>query len=169
MSEKKTVTFYSNPKLDFLFGFLGGDPAPTKKDSFKPLKELTVTTNEGETLKDIYQKKPSNQKVKEFQATVSEMASSVIGENIIKKSEVEVILSFSISPGRYKNVDVDNLAGLTGVAFEDDSQVSSLICNKFIHENEQNSLFIGITELNEKRKGFVGDIKLFSTSKWEDS
>ena len=147
MSEKKTVTFYSNPKLDYLFGFFGGKPAPTKKDSFKPLKGMTITTEEGKTLKNIYQKKPSNKSVKEFQSSVAEMAKSVIEDNIIKKSEVEVILSFSITPKRYKNVDVDNLAktvldSLTGIAFEDDAQVSSLICNKFIHENEDNSLFI---------------------------
>lgn len=170
MSEEKKVTIYSNPKIDHLFGFLGGEPAPTKKDSFKPLMGLTTTTKDGEILKNIYEKKPSNKKVKIFQAKVSELANSAIEKIIKQPSEVEVVLSFSLTPDRYKSVDLDNLAktvldGLTGIAFEDDSQVSSLICNKFIHENKQNSLLIGVTELTEEQGGFVEDIKLFRLSK----
>jgi Holliday junction resolvase RusA-like endonuclease len=48
---------------------------------------------------------------------------------------VEVILFIAITEKRYKTVDVDNLSkavldSLNGIAYEDDSQVASLICKK---------------------------------------
>jgi len=166
--------FYANPRLDYLFGFLGGEPVPTKKDSFKPIKDAVISSENGEEiLKDIYQKNPSNRRVKEFQLEISDLAKSVIKENTIKRPfVVEVILSFSITQSRCKEVDIDNLAksvldGLTGVAYEDDSQVSCLICNKYVHENNLNSLLIGITKLTKTRKGFGTEIKLISDSIWQ--
>ncbi|RZK11042.1 MAG: RusA family crossover junction endodeoxyribonuclease, partial [Flavobacterium sp.] len=55
-------------------------------------------------------------------------------------------------------VDVDNLAKcvldiLNGIAFEDDSQVTSLLVNKFIHEMRLNSILIGVTKITELRRG----------------
>jgi len=68
-------------------------------------------------------------------------------------------------------VDVDNLAkcvldALNGIAFDDDSQVSVLVSQKFIHEMKQNSILIGITKLTHERRGALGNFAMFSTKKW---
>ena len=35
-------TFYTNPKIDFLFAVIGGEHAPTKQDKFKPIDVVEV-------------------------------------------------------------------------------------------------------------------------------
>ena len=88
-----------------------------------------------------------------------------------------------MNESRFEKVDLDNLSktvldGLKKVAFEDDAQVSKLICQKHITEPSKiedeevnksfkqiNSLFIGITGLTENRKGVLGDLVLYSNSK----
>ncbi|CAH0273220.1 hypothetical protein SRABI27_03553 [Pedobacter sp. Bi27] len=59
------------------------------------------------------------------------------------------------------------LDGLNGIAFDDDSQVSTLLSKKFIHEMKLNSILIAITKITDERAGLLGDIKLYGTSKWE--
>ena len=71
---------------------------------------------------------------------------------------VQVHLSISITEKRYFEVDVDNLAktvldSLNGIAFDDDSQVSSLIVEKHVHPMKVNGILISITKLTDERKG----------------
>jgi Holliday junction resolvase RusA-like endonuclease len=165
----KYVTFRQNPKVEILFGFYGGKPIPTKQDKFKPLKafELDEDGNEVE-FKNFYERKDDKNSIQEMKELVSEYATEAFKEKgIIKRpANIEVLLSFSVKERRFKEVDIDNLTktildGLTGVAFEDDSQVSSLIVNKHVHEMKIDALFIGVTELTDENKGFGNDIKLF--------
>ncbi|WP_460219319.1 RusA family crossover junction endodeoxyribonuclease [Psychroserpens sp. MEBiC05023] len=165
----KFVTFRQNPKIEILFGFYGGKLIPTKQDKFKPLEAFEIDKDGNEVeLKNFYERKEDKNSIQEMKDLVSEYATEAFKEKgIIKKpADVEVVLSFSVLERRYKEVDIDNLTktildGLTGVAFEDDAQVSSLIVNKHVHEMKINALFIGITELTEENKGFGNDIKLF--------
>lgn len=176
MSENN-VKFYSNPKIDFLFGLYGGKPIPTKQDKFAPI-EVTQINEDGEEekLNNFYVKKPDINSVIEFNKNIQDVARKIFNkENIIKKpNEVEVIISISVTEKRFKEVDVDNLSkcvldSLNQIAFDDDSQVSSLICNKHIHLMKLNAIFIGITKLSENRKGIQGDIKLFGTKEWSEN
>lgn len=176
MSEND-VTFYSNPKIDFLFGLYGGKPIPTKQDKFAPIEVTQINENgEEEKLNNFYVKKPDIDSVIEFNKNIQDVARKIFNkENIIKKpNEVEVIISISVTEKRFKEVDVDNLSkcvldSLNQIAFDDDSQVSSLICNKHIHSMKLNAIFIGITKLSENRKGIQGDIKLFGTKEWSEN
>lgn len=173
--KEKYETYYQNPKVEILFGFYGGKPIPTKQDQFKPLKVFEVDENGNEIeLKNFYEKKDDKSSIQEMKKIVAEYASEAFKEKGIIKtpSEVEVLLSFSIKEKRFKQIDIDNLSktvldGLTGVAFEDDVQVSSLIVNKHIHPMKIDAIFIGVTELTEKQKGFGNDIKLFGPEKWK--
>lgn len=173
--KEEFITYYQNPKVEILFGFYGGKPIPTKQDQFKPLKAFEIDENGEEIeLKNFYEKKDDKSSIQEMKNIVAEYATEAFKEKgIIKKpSEVEVLLSFSVKEKRFKQVDIDNLSktvldGLTGVAFEDDVQVSSLIVNKHIHPMKIDAIFIGVTELTEKQKGFGSEIKLFGPKKWE--
>ena len=174
---KEIIKFYQNPKIDFLFGLYGGKPIPTKQDKFAPI-EVTQMNEDGieEKLDNFYVKKPNIDSVIEFNKSIQDAANEIFNkENIIRKpNEVEVIISISVTEKRFKEVDVDNLSkcvldSLNKIAYEDDSQVSSLICNKHIHEMKLNAIIIGITKLTEKRKGIQGDIKLFGTKEWSEN
>ena len=112
--------------------------------------------------------KPSIEKAKEQVKSVALKTMKGNGwDKIRKPHKVEVVLSISMLERRYKKVDVDNLSktvldGLTGVVFDDDSQVTNLIVNKHVHPMKMDAIFIGVTELTEERKGLSGDIFLFS-------
>ena len=172
---EKFVTYHKNPKVEILFGFYGGNPIPTKQDQFKPLKAFEIDENGNEIeLKNFYEKKDDKSSIQEMKKIVAEYATEAFKEKgIIKKpAEVEVLLSFSVKEKRFKEIDIDNLTktildGLCGVAFEDDVQVSSLIVNKHVHPMKIDAIFIGITELTEKQKGFRNDIRLFGPEKWK--
>lgn len=167
----ESVTFFQNPRVDFLFGSFGGAPIPTKQDKFKPDEVFGVDKDgQHQPLDDFYVKKPDKDSQLRFQQYIQKLAKDVItADKIIKKPhEVEVILAISITEKRYKEVDLDNLAKfvldcLNGVAFEDDSQVCSLICNKHIHPMKKNGIFIAVTKLSEVF--FFQDIKLFGEIK----
>ena len=173
--EENFKSFYQNPKTDFLFGFLGGAPIPTKQDKFKPIQVMQVEEDGTEKLlNDFYVKKPDESAIQEFTSYIQDLAKDIFkdGNIILRPSEVEVILSISVTEKRYKTVDIDNLAkavldSLNGIAYEDDSQIVSLICNKHIHPLKVNGLFIGITKLRPENGGFDRDIKLFSESPWK--
>lgn len=166
---EETVTFRQNPKIEILFGFYGGKPIPTKQDKFKPLKAFEIDEDGNELeLKNFYERKEDKNSIQEMKELVGKYATEAFKEKGIIKmpANIEVLLSFSVKERRFKEVDIDNLTktvldGLTGVAFEDDSQVSSLIVNKHVHEMKIDALFIGVTELTKKNKGFGNDIKLF--------
>lgn len=173
---EKYVKFYGNPKIDFLFGLYGGKPIPTKQDKFAPIEVIQINEDGvEEKLNNFYVKKPDIDSVIEFNKSIKDVANKIFNnENIIRKpNEIEVVISISVTEKRFKEVDVDNLSkcvldSLNKIAYEDDSQVSSLICNKHIHEMKLNAIFIGITKLTEKRKGIQGDIKLFGTKEWSE-
>lgn len=165
----KDTTFIQNPKLDFLFGFYGGKPIPTKQDKFAPAKMFFINEDGSEEeTKDFYKKKPDEKSMQEFVDEMRKVSSIAFNnENIIQKPNlVEVCISISVTAKRFKEVDLDNLCkavldSLNGVAFEDDSQVSSLIANKHIHGMQVNAIFVGITKLTDKKKGIGGDFWLF--------
>ena len=172
--EVRFKSYYQNPKVDYLFGIVGGDPIPTKQDKFKPIDVREVNEDGSERiLKDFYVKKPDEDAVQKFNSYIQESIKQQFdAKNKIQKPiEVEVILSFSITEKRYKIIDVDNLAkavldSLNNIVYEDDSQVVSLICSKHVHPLKINGLFIGVTRLTSKNKGFGDGIKLFSGSPW---
>lgn len=171
----ESVTFYKNPKIEILFGFLGGKPIPTKQDKFKPLKAVETDSEGNEIeIKYLYERKEDKNSIQEMKELVNQNAAKAFKERgIIKKpAEVEVILSISLSEKRFKEVDVDNLAktildGLIGEAFDDDAQVSSLMVTKFVHQMKVDSILIGITELTETNKGLRNDIMLMRDTEWE--
>lgn len=148
---------------------------PTKQDKFKPIDVLEVDEAGNEKiLKAYYIKKPDHAAIVNFSERIHNIAKKYFSnDSIIKWPQlVEVTLSISITESRFKEVDVDNLAktvldALKGVAFEDDAQVSTLICMKEIHPLKVNGIFIGITKLTEKQLGFTEGIKMFSQFKWE--
>ncbi len=170
----KFKTYYQNPRIDFLFGYFGGEPTPTKQDKFQPLTARQIKDDgTEEVLSNFYVRKPDQSAIQEFNKYIQEITRQNFDNNskILKPNEVEVVLSFSITEKRYKTVDVDNLAkavldSLNNIAFEDDSQVVSLICSKHIHPLKLNGLLIAITRLTEERHGLGGEIKLFSGSPW---
>ena len=173
--EGEFKTYHQNPKVDFLFGYFGGDPAPTKQDKFQPVA-MTQVNEDGteEILNNFYVRRPDQLAIQEFNNYIQELARQTFNDSnkIMKPNEVEVILSFTITEKRYKTVDVDNLAkavldSLNNIAFEDDSQVVSLICSKHIHPLKLNGLFIAITKLTAERHGFGEEIKLFSGKPWK--
>lgn len=166
--KKYNVTI--NPKVDFLIGLFGGSPIPTKQDAYQPidLKQINSDGTE-EILKDFYIRKPNNTAIQDFRARIqAEAKKQFLSKTIIKKpAVVEVIISVSVSEKRFKLVDVDNLAktildSLKNIAFEDDSQVVSLICNKFVHPMKKDGVLIGIIKLTETNRGFQNDITLYS-------
>jgi len=173
--DEKFKTYYQNPKVDFLFGYFGGDPTPTKQDKFQRVA-MTQVNEDGteEILNNFYVRKPDQSAIQEFNNYIQELAKRNFNDNnkIVRPNEVEVVLSFTITEKRYKTVDVDNLAkavldSLNNIAFEDDSQVVSLICSKHIHPLKLNGLLIAITKLTGERQGLGGEIKLFTGSQWK--
>ena len=172
---QESITFYKNPKIEILFGFYGGKPIPTKQDKFKPIQAIAVDEEGNEIeVKNLYERKEDKNSIQEMKELVSENAKKAFEKKgIIKRpAELEVVLSISLTERRFKEVDVDNLAktildGLTGVAFDDDAQVSSLMVTKFVHQMKVDSILIGITELTEANKGLRSDIKFMKDTKWE--
>ncbi|WP_269684319.1 RusA family crossover junction endodeoxyribonuclease [Flavobacterium lacustre] len=161
MQKQKSVTFQQNPKIDFLFGYFGNLIVPTKQDGFKPIDLIETNENGEETvLKNFYLKNPETSSVIKFREYIQGIAKEKISKNnrINKPHNVQVHLSISITEKRYYEVDVDNLAkavldSLNEIAFEDDSQVSSLIVEKHIHPMKVNGILIAITKLTPERKG----------------
>ena len=168
-------TYYKNPKIDFLFGIYGGNAIPPKHDQFKPVKIVETDENGNKKiLKDFYVKKPGKNAVVEFEELLKKTASKKFNDETRIKipNEIEVVISISVLEKQFKIVDVDNLAksvldGLTGVAFDDDAQVTNLIVNKHIHPMKINAVFIGITKLTEEKRGFGGEIKIFGEKEWK--
>ena len=167
-------TYYQNPKIEILFGFAGGDPVPTKQDKFKPVEVKQIEESGAEKiLNNFYVKNPDGPSIQKFNTYIQELAKDYFegDKKILRPTEVEVVLSISVTESRYKTIDIDNLAktvldALNDIAFEDDSQVVSLICSKHIHPLKINGLLIGITRLTPENGGFNEDIILFSKSKW---
>lgn len=161
MQKEESVTFRQNPKIDFLFGYFGNLIVPTKQDGFKPIDLIETNENGEETvLKNFYLKNPETSSVIKFREYIQGIAKEKISKNnrINKPYNVQVHLSISITEKRYYEVDVDNLAktvldSLNKIAFEDDSQVSSLIVEKHIHPMKVNGILIAITKLTPERKG----------------
>lgn len=162
MEEKeKSITYRQNPKIDFLFGYFGEMAVPTKQGGYKPVEMIQTDENGIETIiKDFYVKKPDTQSITKFKEYIQTITREKFNDsNIIKMpNDVQVHLSISINKKRYYEVDVDNLAKtvldcLKGIAFDDDSQVSSLNVDKHIHPMNINGLLIAITKITDERKG----------------
>ncbi|WP_291131792.1 RusA family crossover junction endodeoxyribonuclease [Flavobacterium sp. UBA7682] len=167
--ERKNKTFVQNPNIDYLFGMFGTKPIPTKQDKFVPADVIQINDDgTEEELKIFYTKKPDADAVLEFTNELRNVASKVFkeGKRINKPHLVEVLISISVTERRFKQVDIDNLTkcvldALNTVAFEDDSQVSSIIANKHVHDMKVHAIMIGITKLTKERQGFGSEIKLF--------
>lgn len=161
MRKQKNVTFRQNPKIDFLFGYFGDLIVPTKQDGFKPIDVIETNENgEEAVLKNFYMKNPETSSVLKFREYIQGIARKNISKKnrINKPHNVQVHLSISITEKRFYEVDVDNLAkavldSLNEIAFEDDSQVSSLIVEKHIHPMKVNGILFAITKLTPERKG----------------
>lgn len=153
----KSVTFVNNPNIDYFFGYMGGEPVPTKQDAFRPIEVIGRDDAGSETiLKDFYIRNPETSSVKKFKEYIGYIAKVVIREKIEMPYEVQVHLSISVTEKRY--FEVDNLAksvldSLKTIAFDDDSQVSSLIVEKHIHPMKTNGILIAITKLTPERRG----------------
>jgi Holliday junction resolvase RusA-like endonuclease len=169
MDNKDIVVYHQNPNIDYLFGYFGNQPVLTKQDKFKPIEISQINENgTEEILNNFYVKNPDSASHEEFSNLIKHTALKAIEnkEKIKKPQLVEVYLGITITEKRFKLVDVDNLAKcvldcLTNIIYEDDSQVSNLIVNKSIHPMKIDSILIGITMLNENRKGLLGNIELF--------
>lgn len=158
-----------NPAIDFLFLIIDNDDVPTKQDSYKPIDAKFVNENGiEENLKNFYMQNPDKDSIKRFNNFLHNQIGNTFQDNIITKNHnVEVGISFLVTPKRFKEVDVDNLAktlldALKGIAFEDDSQVTNLICFKSIHPMKNNGLAIAITKLSEERMGLTQGMYFYS-------
>ena len=164
MSDNKDeyIIFKQNPNLDFLFGYFGKMPIPTKQDGYKPIDFVGIDDESAETvLKDFYQRKPETLSVQKFKNAIQEITKDKFKESdkIEMPNQVHLSLSISITEKRFFEVDIDNLAktvldSLNGIVYDDDKQVSSLIVDKHIHPLNVNGILIGITKLTKNRKGF---------------
>ncbi len=167
-------TYYKNPKIDFLFGYFGNLPVSTKQDKFKPV-EITGVDPEGNEhiLRDFYMKKPPKESVQQFEKYIRQLASEKFNEKtrLKKPADIQVFLSISITEKRFREVDVDNLAksvldGLNGIAYDDDSQITSLIVNKHVHPMKKNGILIGLTKLTDTNKGLIDQVKFLKDTPW---
>ncbi|MEO6229197.1 MAG: RusA family crossover junction endodeoxyribonuclease [Ferruginibacter sp.] len=170
-SEKKW-TFRQNPNIDFLLMTFDEGPVPTKQDQWKSVEMIEeLEDGKQQIVNKFYVKNPGGPAIREFKQLIAERANATInGAMILKPNTVEVIISISITENRFKSVDVDNLAktvldSLNGIAWEDDSQVVTLLSTKHVHPMKINGLFVGITKLTENRKGAIGNIGLFKEVK----
>ncbi|KIA92275.1 hypothetical protein OC25_17745 [Pedobacter kyungheensis] len=168
-------SIYQNPAIDHLISLMLSSPVPTKQDKFVPLKAFVKNEDGTETpVVNMYQKSEDSDTIKRFTEYVKDAAKNIFTEeNRIRRPEqVEVMINVSTLKGRYNEVDVDNLAkcvldALNGVAFDDDSQVSTLISQKIVHPMEVDGLLIGITKITPTRRGIFGDPALYSFEKWK--
>lgn len=165
--EKENIMYKLNPNIDFYFGLISAKPIPTKQDKFAPIKIETYNEIDESILDNLYVKKPEIDSIVEFNKEIKRITSKIFTENnkILKPNNVEVTISVSVTERRFKEVDIDNLSkcvldSLNNIAFEDDSQVTSLISDKHIHQMKVNAIMIGITKLTEERKGLMSNIKM---------
>jgi len=175
LDEDGNITFHKNPKVDHCFG-LYDCLVPTKQDAFKPLDAFAKAEDGTEyPIKHLYEKNEDTEAIKLFTEHIQQVASNIFKDDkrIKKPNLVEVVINVSTLPRRFKEVDVDNLAkcvldGLNGIAFDDDSQVSRLLCEKHIHPMEKDGVFIAITKLTNERNGIIGQLHLFSANEWDN-
>ncbi|MEW2921268.1 RusA family crossover junction endodeoxyribonuclease [Muricauda sp. ANG21] len=158
--DEKPVTFKQNPNVDYLFGYFGNMPVPTKQDGYKPIEAIGIDEDGKETvLKNVFLRKPDTASVKKFKQAIKDLISEKFTDEkrIKHPNPVQVSISVSITKKRFFDVDVDNLAktvldSLNEIAFDDDNQVTSLIVDKHIHPMNVNGILIAITDLT-KNKG----------------
>ncbi|WP_285009613.1 RusA family crossover junction endodeoxyribonuclease [Pedobacter faecalis] len=170
-----SYTIYQNPAIDHLIILTLGSPVPTKQDKFKPLKAFVQNEDGTEApVANLYKKLEDTDMIKQFNEHVRKAAFEVFTvENRVKRPEqVEVIIHVSTLKRRYNEVDVDNLAkcvldALNGIAFDDDSQVATLICQKHVHAMEVDGLLIAITKITPTRRGILGDPAIYSFNPWK--
>jgi Holliday junction resolvase RusA-like endonuclease len=161
---KGDKVYRMNPKIGVLFGIFGIE-VKTKQDSYKPASNEGIRSPEG---MDLYLKKDDKESVRVTKKEIAEVATDVLRKNnlsmIGKPSMVEVVISISIKQSRFEQVDIDNLSktvldGLIGIAFENDSQVVTLLAKKHVYE--ENAVLIGITDLSNVNMGLCSDTWLF--------
>lgn len=161
------ITYHQNPRLKYLFGFFG-EKVPTKQDGYKLLKGLVLENDDGSIFDQIYARNPDNDAKKAFKKTIGDiiLQNSDVTEIIAKPRNLEVLITVSCNQRRFYEVDVDNLAkmvldSMNGIIYEDDVQVSSLICKKYIEPSGENGILIGIVEISNEERGFGEDFSLF--------
>ena len=159
--------------LDFLVGILGGDVIPTKQDKFKHLEGELYIEEDGARKKieghKLYLKKDGKDRLKEFEADFKKaIQESLTQIHPYKKPiKLEVMISISMTETRLEEADVDNLTKavldcLTGLVFEDDSQVMNIFASKYVHpEIPRNSVFVGVRKFTGKEDSWFKNIKLF--------
>jgi Holliday junction resolvase RusA-like endonuclease len=163
------VAFRQNPDIDYLIWLWESYPIPTKQDWFKALNFAEIDEDQNELRRVKFYE--LNKEIKELQAVYIQhlklKARNIIKTPIAAPKPIEIILSVSVNPERFNKVDVDNLAkctldALKEIAFDDDSQIVTLVVKKFIHVMEVDSIVIGITEITNERKGVSKTGFLFS-------
>ena len=164
------MTYYKNPEIDILFGYVG-IAIPSKREDFKPVNLVLRSDNEiRDVLSNLYIKKPSSQSVGEFEKLVRDIilgTPSLTDKKIMKPTLVEITIAVSVNKKRFLEVDVDNIAktvmdSIKGYLIEDDSQVKRLICEKDIHPLNENGFLVGLVELTSERKGILANLFLYS-------
>jgi Holliday junction resolvase RusA-like endonuclease len=171
-NKKDYVGFRQNPEIDILF-FYFDMTIPSKREDFKPI-EVTAVDSDGQEqiLNDFYIKKPSSKSVADFERLIKEEFTKSYPNHqmILKPATVEVTIAISIKKKKFFDVDVDNISktvldSIKGTIFEDDGQVTNLICQKTIHPLNLDGFFIAVTELKKDRKGILGDLYLYGEQK----
>jgi len=165
----KKVAIKKVPNLDWTIAMWGGKPVPTKQEKYKPLIGYQGVIDDGETekiLDDLYIRNPDKSIVQEFESRLREFLKENVTDEMPYKMPVEVILAFDINQKRLFEVDVDNLCktvldAMTGLVFEDDSQVVRLLALKDTHEWDTNGLSIGVNKLEKQDDGWFYNIKMF--------
>jgi len=154
---------------------MGGPEIPTKQDKFKPLKgyQVLIEENEGGTKDlseeyELYIKKKGKTNHQEFEEKFKEqIVENLTEEHPYKKDiKLEVIVSISIKEKRLNIVNLDNLIKsvldcFTGLVYEDDSQIVSVLGRKDVNGFiPLNGIFVGIRKLDDKKTFLFENLKL---------
>ncbi|RZL41225.1 MAG: RusA family crossover junction endodeoxyribonuclease [Pedobacter sp.] len=168
--KEESNTYYQNPKVDYLFGYVGDLIVPTRQGDYRPIPNEKNENGE-DILNNYYVKKPATASQNDFRNYIQGLSKEIFKNiRIDKPQEIEVLISVSMLEKRYRSVDVDNIAkavldSMKEIVFEDDSQIANLIIKKFIYS--ENSILIGITRLTEENKGFCNNLSLFSSEPYK--
>jgi len=169
---KKYGVLSKNPVFDVAVGQLAGpDEIPTKQDKFKPLIGVQGIIKESDgqevILNELYVRNPDKDVVKRFEKGLRELLKESIDERypILLPFTLEVVIQITVQQKRFFQVDVDNLAKtvldcLTGIVFENDSQVINLLVQKSIHPFNIPGIFVGIRRIKDDNSLFR-DINIY--------
>ena len=153
-----------NPELDFFYGIMNGLQIPTKQDKFKPFHNIDLYEKQGGKFEkidssDLYQKKEMKPTHKDFEAKLKTNLKKEVKDKpefpIQSPQKVEVILNIQMTQKRLNCVDIDNLTKsvldcLSGIIFDDDSQVTHILASKNVNSiSSKNGFMLGVRKIKE--------------------